>query len=133
MALDHVSIGVRDVARAKAFYDAVLAPLGMTPVMPLKLPSGELVSVGYGDASGKPVFWINLPLNRDAPSAGNGVHLAFAAQSRAAVDAFYIAAVEHGGHDDGSPGLRTEYHPDYYGAFVRDLDGNKIEAVRHGP
>ncbi|NDC60118.1 MAG: VOC family protein, partial [Alphaproteobacteria bacterium] len=124
MSLDHVSIGVRDVARAKAFYDAVLAPLGMTPVMPVKLPNGELVSVGYGDAGGRPVFWIGLPLNRGAPSAGNGVHLAFAAPSRAAVDAFYIAAVEHGGHDDGSPGLRTEYHPDYYGAFVRDLDGN---------
>ncbi|MFZ4603796.1 MAG: VOC family protein [Caulobacterales bacterium] len=132
MPLDHVSIGVSDVARAKAFYDAVLAPLGMTAVMPTRLPSGELVSVGYGDASGKPVFWIGLPLNRGAPSAGNGVHLAFAAPSRAAVDAFYIAAVEHGGHDDGSPGLRSEYHPDYYGAFVRDLDGNKIEAVRHG-
>jgi len=133
MSLDHVSIGVRDVARAKAFYDAILEPLGLAPLMPVHTPGGELVSVGYGPAGGrKPVFWIGLPINRGAPSAGNGTHVAFAASSREAVDAFYIAAVERGGHDDGSPGLRTEYHPDYYGAFVRDLDGNKIEAVRHG-
>ncbi|MBU6372065.1 MAG: VOC family protein [Alphaproteobacteria bacterium] len=134
MPLDHVSIGVRDVKAAKAFYDAVLAPLGMAPLMPVEVPGAGLVSVGYGDAgSAKPTFWIGLPINRGAPSAGNGAHLAFAAPSREAVDAFYLAALEHGGHDDGSPGLRTEYHPDYYGAFVRDADGNKVEAVHHGP
>jgi catechol 2,3-dioxygenase-like lactoylglutathione lyase family enzyme len=132
MSIDHVSIGVRDVARSKSFYDAILAPLGLAPIMPVDMPGAGLVSVGYGAPGGKPVFWIGLPINRAAPSAGNGTHVAFTAPSREAVDAFYIAAVERGGRDDGSPGLRTEYHPDYYGTFVLDLDGTKVEAVRHG-
>lgn len=133
MAIDHVSVGVADVKRAKAFYDAALAPLGLKPVMPVDLPGAGLVGVGYGETPDAPVFWIQSPINRAPASAGNGVHVAFRAPSREAVDAFYLAAIERGGHDDGKPGLRTEYHPDYYGAFVRDLDGNKIEAVSHRP
>lgn len=129
MALDHVSIGVTNVKRSKAFYDAVLAPLGMAPVMPVEI-NGQLVGVGYG-APGKPSFWIQLPINGQPASMGNGVHIAFRSDTRAAVDAFYIAALEQGGIDDGKPGLRGEYHPDYYGAFVRDPDGNKIEACSH--
>lgn len=133
MPLDHVSIGVRNVNSAKAFYDAILEPLGMRPVMPVEVPGVGFVSVGYGDeGSQKPVFWIGFPINRGVASAGNGAHLAFRAPSREAVDAFYLAALDRGGYEDGSPGLRTEYHPDYYGAFVRDADGNKIEAVHHG-
>ena len=132
MALDHVSIGVKDMTRAKAFYDAVLAPLGMKPVMPVDIPGSGLVALGYGDAPDQPTFWIQFPINRQPASMGNGVHIAFRAPSREAVDAFYLAALDHGGQDDGKPGLRTEYHPGYYGAFVRDPDGNKIEAVRHG-
>jgi catechol 2,3-dioxygenase-like lactoylglutathione lyase family enzyme len=128
MAIDHVSVGVTNMKRSKAFYDAALAPLGMTPVMPVEI-RGPLVGVGYGEKF--PSFWIQLPINGQAASMGNGVHIAFNAKTREGVDAFYLAAMEHGGIDDGKPGLRTEYHPDYYGAFVHDPDGNKIEAVSH--
>ena len=129
MAIDHVSVGVTNIKRSKAFYDAALKPLGMDPIMPVEF-SGQLVGVGYG-ANNKPSFWIQLPINGQPASMGNGVHIAFRADDREAVDAFYIAAMEQGGIEDGKPGLRTEYHPDYYGAFVRDPDGNKIEAVSH--
>jgi catechol 2,3-dioxygenase-like lactoylglutathione lyase family enzyme len=130
MALDHVSVGVTNMKRSKAFYDAALAPLGMTPVYPVEI-QGQLVGVGYG-VPNKPSFWIQLPINGQKASMGNGVHIAFRADTRAAVDAFFLAALEQGGAEDGRPGLRTEYHPDYYGAFVRDPDGNKIEACSHG-
>jgi catechol 2,3-dioxygenase-like lactoylglutathione lyase family enzyme len=130
MALDHVSVGVSDMARARRFYDAILAPLGMAPLFPVEI-NGRLVGVGYGEA--QPVFWIQFPINQQPASMGNGVHIAFAAPSRAAVDAFFLAALEHGAVEDGGPGLRTEYHPNYYAAFVRDHDGNKLEAVRHAP
>lgn len=129
MALDHVSVGVTNVTRAKALYDAALAPLGMKPIFPVDI-AGRLVGVGYGENQ-KPSFWIQLPANQQPASMGNGVHIAFAAPNRAAVDAFYLAALEHGGVEDGAPGLRTEYHPDYYAALVRDPDGNKLEAVSH--
>ena len=131
MSIDHVSIGVTNMRRAKAFYDAALALLGMEPVMPVEF-GGELVGVGYGQAN-RPSFWIQLPANGQPPSAGNGVHIAFRAETRADVDAFFLAALDQGGVEDGRPGLRTEYHPDYYAAFVRDPDGNKIEAVCHLP
>jgi catechol 2,3-dioxygenase-like lactoylglutathione lyase family enzyme len=131
MSIDHVSIGVTNMRRSKAFYDAVLAPLNMAPVYPVEI-NGQLVGVGYGDDPEKPKFWIQLPINGQPASQGNGFHLAFTAPSRAAVDAFYLAALEQGGAEDGAPGLRTEYHPSYYAAFVRDPDGAKIEAVSHG-
>jgi catechol 2,3-dioxygenase-like lactoylglutathione lyase family enzyme len=131
MPLDHVSVGCKDVKKAKAFYDAVLGHIGMQPVMPVELPGPGLVAVGYGEAADKPVFWVQLPFNRQPASFGNGVHVCFSAETREAVDAFYLEAMERGGIDDGRPGLRTEYHPDYYAAFIRDPDGNKIEAVCH--
>lgn len=127
--IDHVSVGVTNMTRAKAFYDAALAPLAMAPVYPVEI-AGNLVGVGYG-APNKPSFWVQLPMNGQPASMGNGVHVAFRAQTRAAVDAFYLAAMALGGIEDGAPGLRTEYHPNYYAAFVRDPDGNKIEAVCH--
>ncbi len=129
MAIDHVSIGVTNMKRSKAFYDAVLAPIGFAPIMPVEI-NGQLVGVGYG-ADDAPRFWIQLPINGQPASQGNGFHSAFSAQTRAAVDAFYLAALEQGGVEDGRPGLRTEYTPTYYAAFVRDPDGNKIEAVSH--
>jgi catechol 2,3-dioxygenase-like lactoylglutathione lyase family enzyme len=104
MAIDHVSVGVTNMKRSKAFYDAALAPLGMTPVMPVEI-RGQLVGVGYGEKF--PSFWIQLPINGQAASMGNGVHIAFNAKTREGVDAFYLAAMEHGGIDDGKPGLRT--------------------------
>lgn len=128
MALDHVSVGVADIARAKRFYDSALAPLGLSPLMPVEI-NGQLLGVGYGERA--PVFWIQYPINRQPATTGNGVHIAFTAPNRAAVDAFYLAALSNGGVEDGGPGLRTEYHPNYYGAFVRDPDGNKVEACHH--
>jgi len=133
MALDHVSVGVTDARRAKRFYDATLGALGLQVLHEVELPTRGLVGVGYGEPGGAPTFWIQTPMNEKPPQPGNGVHVAFAAPGRAAVDAFYLAALDHGGADDGRPGLRTEYSPDYYAAFVRDPDGNKLEAVRHGP
>ena len=129
MAIDHVSVGVANVRRAKTFYDAALAPLGMTAIYPVEI-HGQLVGVGYG-ADNKPSFWIQLPINGRQATMGNGVHIGFRADTRAAVDSFYLAALQHGAIEDGKPGLRTEYHPDYYAAFIRDPDGNKIEAVCH--
>jgi catechol 2,3-dioxygenase-like lactoylglutathione lyase family enzyme len=129
MAIDHVSVGVANLQRSKEFYDAVLAPLGMAPVMPVEI-AGRLVAVGYGKP-GKPSFWIQFPINGQPATMGNGVHIAFRAESRQAVDDFFLAAMDKGGVEDGRPGLRSEYHPDYYGAFVRDPDHNKIEACSH--
>ena len=120
--LHHVSIGVADVARAAQFYDRVLTALGYKRVMEV-LPYG----IAYGDKL--PAFWIGLPHDQRAPSVGNGVHIAFNATSEEMIRAFHRAALEAGGTDDGAPGPRPDYGPDYFGAFVRDLDGNKIEAV----
>jgi catechol 2,3-dioxygenase-like lactoylglutathione lyase family enzyme len=130
MAIDHVSVGVTNMKRSKAFYDEVLTPLGMSAVMPVEV-GGQLVGVGYGNDPRKPSFWIQFPINGQPASMGNGVHIAFTAKTRAEVDAFFLAAMDQGGVEDGRPGLRSEYHPDYYGAFVRDPDGNKVEACCH--
>ncbi len=132
MSLDHVSIGVTSIKRSKAFYDAVLAPLGMKPAMPVHA-GGHLVGVGYGTDPEHPTFWIGMPVNGQPATMGNGVHIAFNARERAAVDDFYLAALDQGGIEDGKPGLREQYHPSYYAAFVRDPDGNKIEACCHKP
>jgi catechol 2,3-dioxygenase-like lactoylglutathione lyase family enzyme len=120
--LHHVSIGVADVERAARFYDAALAALGYKRVMEF-LP----YAVAYGVKS--PQFWVQIPLDRNAASVGNGVHIAFNAGSKNAVHAFHRAALGAGGTDDGPPGHRPDYSPEYYGAFVRDLDGNKLEAM----
>lgn len=120
--ISHVSVGVRDTARAAAFYDAVCGALGFKRVADY-LPH----AAGYGATA--PEFWIGQPHDGGAQSAGNGTHICFAAPSRKAVDKFHEVALAHGGASDGAPGLRPEYTPDYYAAFVRDLDGNKIEAV----
>ena len=120
--LHHVSIGVADVARAARFYDRVLQELGFKRVLEV-LPYG----IGYGAT--QPSFWVQLPHDQQAASTGNGVHVAFNATSEEMIRAFHRAALEAGGSDDGAPGPRPDYGPDYFGAFVRDLDGNKIEAV----
>jgi catechol 2,3-dioxygenase-like lactoylglutathione lyase family enzyme len=120
--LHHVSVGVSDVGRAAQFYDAALGALGYKRVMEF-MP----YAIGYGTRS--PVLWVQIPNDRNAASVGNGVHIALNAATKNAVHAFHRAALEAGGTDDGQPGPRAEYSPDYYGAFVRDLDGNKIEAV----
>jgi catechol 2,3-dioxygenase-like lactoylglutathione lyase family enzyme len=122
--IDHLGFAVADVKIAKAFYDAALAPLGMKVIMPVKAPGYE----GYGYGLDRPTFWIGSPGNR-----ATGLHIALAADTRAEVDAFHAAAVAAGGRDNGKPGLRPDYHPNYYGAFVFDPDGNNIEAVCHKP
>ena len=126
--LDHIGLKVSDIARSKAFYDRALAPLGVSVIMEVpKEESGEGAFVGYGEAF-KPYFWIN-----EQPKATELLHVAFAADTRHRVDAFYKAAMAAGGRDNGPPGLRTIYHPTYYGAFVLDPDGHNVEAVCHAP
>jgi catechol 2,3-dioxygenase-like lactoylglutathione lyase family enzyme len=119
--LHHVSVGVRDVARAAQFYDPVLAALGYKRVMEF-MPYG----IGYGDTH--PEFWVQLPADRSVATVGNGVHIGFAAKSKEAIHAFHRAALAAGGTNEGDPGPRPDYGPTYYGAFVRDRDGNKLEA-----
>jgi catechol 2,3-dioxygenase-like lactoylglutathione lyase family enzyme len=120
--LHHVSIGVADVERAAQFYDAVLSKLGFKRVM-------EVMPYGIAYGLKMPQFWVQLPHDQSASTSGNGVHVAFEARSKGAVNAFHAAALSAGGKDEGAPGPRPEYTAEYYGAFVRDLDGNKIEAV----
>lgn len=125
--IDHFGISVSDYHKAKALYTAALAPLGVTFEMEVtpEETSGFWYG-GFGEA-GKPYFWIG-----GGHKATSGVHVAFAA-TRPQVDAFYKAALAAGAKDNGPPGLRPEYHPNYYAAFVLDGDGNNIEAVCHAP
>lgn len=126
--LDHVGLTVSDFARSRAFYEAALAVLGIAPVMEVteEMSGGHGAHLGFG-VPDNPFFWIGT-----GKAPGSGVHVAFAASGKAAVDAFYQAAIAAGGRDNGAPGLRPHYHPGYYGAFVLDPDGNNIEAVFHG-
>jgi catechol 2,3-dioxygenase-like lactoylglutathione lyase family enzyme len=118
--IDHLSIGVRDVARAKRFYDAALAPLGYRC-----LSAGES-SLGYGD--GAVALWVNAAERPVPPDDKSGLHVCFAAPTRRSVDAFHAAALAAGGTDNGKPGLRRDYGDSYYAAFVVDPDGYRIEA-----
>jgi catechol 2,3-dioxygenase-like lactoylglutathione lyase family enzyme len=119
--LGHISLGVVDLARATAFYDAVLAPLGFIRVW----TGGD--GLGYGPTSGGEP--LNIFARPDARPPGPGFHLAFKAPDRAAVDAFHAAALAHGGTDAGLPGPRPSYGDTYYAAFVYDPEGWKLEAV----
>ncbi len=119
--LHHVSLGTNDAARAAAFYDPVLAVLGIRKI------DERDGSIDYGTSM--TVFSLEKPTDGKPASAGNGVHIAFAAGTRGQVDEFYRLALANGGSDAGPPGLRPEYDANYYGAFVHDPDGNKIEAV----
>jgi catechol 2,3-dioxygenase-like lactoylglutathione lyase family enzyme len=120
--LHHVSVGVTDVADAAAFYDAVLGALGYKRTAQF-LP----YAIGYGEGASE--FWIQLPADQGSPSPGNGAHIGFSARSRDAVHRFHETALANGGTDNGEPGPRPDYGPDYYGAFVRDPYGNKLEAT----
>jgi catechol 2,3-dioxygenase-like lactoylglutathione lyase family enzyme len=120
--LDHVTIGVSDFERSKRFYDQALHPLDIVRLY----AEGENFA-GYG-IHPKAFFWIG---SRDTPQSG--AHIAFAARDHATVERFYEAAIKAGGRDNGRPGIREHYHPDYFGAFVFDPDGHNIEAVCHAP
>ena len=125
--IDHLGFPVSDYARAKAFYAQALAPLGYVLVMEVggDVTESHAPAAGFG-AGGKPDFWIGGEGGLTKP-----LHVAILAKDRASVDAFHRAALAAGGTDNGAPGLRPQYHPNYYGAFVLDPDGHNIEAVCH--
>ncbi len=130
--LDHVGFPVADFARSRAFYATTLAPLGISVVMEVSADqTGGAAHAGFGDA-GKPYFWIGSG-GALTGREGARLHVCFTAPDRAGVDAFYAAAMAAGARDNGAPGLRPHYHPNYYGAFVLDPDGHNIEAVCHAP
>jgi catechol 2,3-dioxygenase-like lactoylglutathione lyase family enzyme len=118
--IDHVSIGVRDIGKARQFYDAALKPLGYAC-----LSLGD-TSLGYGKDS--VALWISVAESPVAADPGSGLHFCFIAPTRKSVEAFYESALASGGRDNGKPGLREDYGSDYYAAFVVDPDGYRIEA-----
>lgn len=133
--IDHMGISPADIEHARQFYDAALKPLGVVKVMEVTPEqTGGYHGIGYG-AGRKPFFWLSSDSRRAAPEGprGTGIHVAFEAESRAAVDAFYAAAMAQGGRDNGPPGIRPHYHPAYYAAFVIDPDGVNVEAVCQKP
>lgn len=121
--IDHTGFNVTDLKKSREFYEAALGPLGYKMIF--EVPGG--VGMGFG-VPPKPDFWIG----RGTPHTPRQ-HIAFRANTRAEVDAFYRAALAAGGKDNGPPGPRPHYHPNYYGAFVLDLDGYNVEAVCHTP
>lgn len=127
--IDHIGFAISEYEKSKAFYTKVLAPLGYGLIMEVPAegnPSGA-PAAGFGEG-GKPDFWIGGEGKLEKP-----VHVAIVAKNRAAVDSFHKAALAAGGKDNGKPGLRPQYHPNYYAAFVFDPDGHNIEAVCHTP
>ena len=139
--IDHMSLPVAAFARSAAFYDAALGALGYVRAMEFEHPGDGSMSIGYGPrefpcpAGGRvdPALWIVGPAKEKAVAPMPGFHVAVHAESRAAVDAFYAAALKAGGTDNGKPGLRLHYHANYYAAFVIDPDGHHVEAVCHKP
>ncbi len=126
--IDHTGVVVSDFQRSKTFYQQALAPLGYQLLMEFSAAAtGSIDVAGFGEPA-TPDFWISC----GTPNSPT-IHIAFRAANRALVDAFYQAAMAAGGRDNGAPGLRPHYHPDYYGAFVLDPDGHNIEAVCHDP
>jgi catechol 2,3-dioxygenase-like lactoylglutathione lyase family enzyme len=127
--IDHFGFGVSDYERAKAFYAEALAPLGFTLVMEVgpEQSATKVSACGFGKG-GKPEFWIGSDGKTTPP-----MHVAFTVETRAEVRAFHAAALRAGARDNGGPGLRPQYHPNYYGAFVLDLDGHNVETVCHRP
>ena len=125
--IDHTGVTVSDYARSKRFYELALKPLGYGVMMELP-PEAGTQGAGLGELrTQKPDFWIITA------KVATSIHIAFAATSRADVEAFHAAALAAGGRDNGAPGLRPHYHANYYGAFVLDPDGHNIEAVCHAP
>ncbi|OWY28435.1 VOC family protein [Herbaspirillum robiniae] len=126
--IDHTGVIVSDFAKSKAFYAAALAPIGYTLIMEVPAAvTGHTDVAGFGE-NGKPDFWISRGTPNQPP-----IHVAFRVGQRAPVDAFHGAALGAGGRDNGGPGIRAHFHPDYYGAFVLDPDGHNIEVVCHAP
>jgi catechol 2,3-dioxygenase-like lactoylglutathione lyase family enzyme len=133
-ALAGVTLGSNDIARSRAFYAAALAPLGLRPLVEreaevgLGRPGAEDAPRGASRDAGEASVWLLKPFNGLPATWGNGTHVAFLADSREAVEDFYKAGLAAGGSDEGAPGLRLRYGDDYYGAYLRDPDGNKLQA-----
>jgi catechol 2,3-dioxygenase-like lactoylglutathione lyase family enzyme len=127
--LDHASLGVSEIERSRRFYDAALRPLGLVRTVDF----GEGRGSDYGAAPGSTGVEFTITRETGAARPSAGAHLCFRAADRAAVRAFYAAALAAGGRDDGPPGVRPQYHAAYYGAFVLDPDGHRVEAVCHAP
>jgi len=126
----HVTLGIADLDRARRFYTPLMQRLGHR----LRFDSDAEGWIGWQPAEGgRPLFIVTLPFDGRAPSHGNGAMVAFLAPDRETVDAAYAEALALGGTDEGAPGLRAYYHPDYYGAYLRDPDGNKLCVVCHSP
>lgn len=121
----HVTVGSNDFKRSVAFYDKVMAILGHKQLFCME------GAAAYGQDMKSPATWDLFPFDKGEASPGNGMHIAYLAKDRPTVDAFHAAALEMGGTSEGEPGLRPHYHPNYYGAYVRDPDGNKLQAVCH--
>ncbi|TAJ31232.1 VOC family protein [Bosea sp. (in: a-proteobacteria)] len=133
--IDHIGIHPSSMETSRRFYGAALKALAIVEVMEVRPEeTGGYHGIGYG-AGSKPFFWLSSDSRsaRQDVSGSAGLHIAFAAESRTAVDAFYAAAIAQGGRDNGPPGLRPHYHPAYYAAFVLDPDGVNVEAVCHKP
>ena len=125
--LDHISLGVTDLERSRRFYDVALQPLGLVRTVDFQGRGSD-----YGAMAGQ--YGVEFTITVEARvSPLSGMHLCFRAPNRASVRGFHSAALAAGGRDDGGPGLRAQYHPDYYAAFVLDPDGHRIEAVCHAP
>lgn len=124
----HVTVGTNDLERARAFYDAVFATIGVVRRWAYPTAIGYVFKDDH-----RPQFWVMKPFDENVARPGNGLTSAFIAPDRAAVDAAYATAMRHGGRDEGPPGLRLHYHPHYYGAYMRDPDGNKFCVCCHEP
>lgn len=126
----HVTLGTKNLDHVASFYDPLMRRLGLRRI---ESDAGHGL-IGYGDSpEATPQFYLITPFDGGAASVGNGVTIAFEALDRATVDAFHHIALEHGGRCEGPPGLRPHYHPDYYGTYLRDPDGNKLCCVCHRP
>ena len=125
--LSHVSMGTQDMHRALVFYDAVMRTIGASRQHVLQLEENVIVAVAYGKQY--PEFWIQIPGNQRAAETGNGIHVGFIAADKDSVHRFHATALQHGGSDEGAPGPRPHYGEPYYGCFVLDPDGNKLEAT----
>jgi len=126
--LDHVSVGVTDLERSRRFYDAVLRPLGIVRIVDFQQRGSD-----YGAMAGSLGVEFTITAETGNSMLSRGMHLCFRAPDRAAVQAFHTAALHSGGRSDGEPGLRPQYHADYFAAFVLDPDGHRVEAVCHAP
>lgn len=126
----YVSLGTRDLTRAIRFYDAVLAPLGHARIADYDAAD---TSAAWGLDDPGPHLWVTLPFDGQPATVGNGTMVSFLARTRDQVDAFHAAALAHGGSDEGAPALRPQYGPSFYAGYVRDPDGNKLNAICYTP